>query len=382
MVGIDLGLMALATRRRAAAFHPASLDPFGLFDAADPATLFQDSAGKTPVISDGDPIGLMLDTSFALSRGEELVTNDSLAGWVGANGPLTFSGGTYRIESNVAAEAQARFAVSGLEVGAYYVATWDTISQQGGSAYHMIGFSIGDGGGRGGFGGSGTTQVILRATATAGEFRLGTNSGNAGDFVEFSAPSLRRLPGHHVFQSASSARPVYRTDGSRGYVSADGLGGFLKLPDLPVPATHSICIAADIKAVGGSGDALVSFDSANADYQLDAGVGGGFRGRIASDNLGIAEVESATDLIGAHVFSLSLDAALQTAALRVDGTEVWRSSGYNGGLDPAHTLRLLAGRGSETLNADFYAGCFWGGADPGEIANVEEWAAGKIGLSI
>ncbi|MFV2051282.1 hypothetical protein [Aliiroseovarius sp. YM-037] len=382
MVGIDLGLMALATRRRAASFHPASLHPFGVFDASDPATLFQDSAGKTPVTSAGDPVGLMLDTSQKLSRGAELVTGDFLTGWVGANGPLTLTDGVYRIESDVAAEAQARFAVSGLEVGAYYIATWDTIDQQGGSAYHMIGFSIGDGGGRGGFSGSGTTQVVLRATATSGEFRLGTNSGSAGDFVEFTAPSLRRLPGHHVYQSAASARPVYQTNGSHSYIAGDGTNRFLNLPDLPVPATHSVCIAANIKGVGGSNDALVSLDSANANYQLDAGVGGGFRGRINGSNLGAAEIEGNADLIGPHVFTLSFDAIAQTATLRVDGAEVWQASGYNGALDPQQTLRLLAGRGGEALNADLYAGCFWGGANPTDIAKVEGWAATKIGTAI
>ncbi len=44
-------------------FDPVSLDPKILIDPSDLSTLFQDTAGTTPVTSSGDPVGLALDKS-------------------------------------------------------------------------------------------------------------------------------------------------------------------------------------------------------------------------------------------------------------------------------------------------------------------------------
>jgi hypothetical protein len=56
-----------ASRLRGISFNPSNLFTNGqrgaFYDPSDLSTLFQDSSGNTPVTSDGDPVGLMLDKS-------------------------------------------------------------------------------------------------------------------------------------------------------------------------------------------------------------------------------------------------------------------------------------------------------------------------------
>src|SRR5690554_2780824 len=66
--------------------------------------LFQDAAGTTPVTADGDPVGLMLDVSQGLERGDNLLPQSSFAdgtegwlpqsGWSFADGAFTSHTGT------------------------------------------------------------------------------------------------------------------------------------------------------------------------------------------------------------------------------------------------------------------------------------------------
>jgi hypothetical protein len=76
-LGLDLSLMALALRR-AGGFSPVSLFANGeqgvFYDISDTATLFQDSAGTTPVTAVEQPVGLILDKS---GRGNHASQSDS-----------------------------------------------------------------------------------------------------------------------------------------------------------------------------------------------------------------------------------------------------------------------------------------------------------------
>ena len=64
------------------------------YDPSDLTTLFQDSAGTTPMSAVGtvadQPVGLMLDKSKGLALGAELVTNGDFSngttGWNSGNG--------------------------------------------------------------------------------------------------------------------------------------------------------------------------------------------------------------------------------------------------------------------------------------------------------
>lgn len=60
--GLNFGL-GLGGGGGVAAFTPLSLSPTAWYDPSDITTLFQDSAGTTPVAASGDPVGKMLDKS-------------------------------------------------------------------------------------------------------------------------------------------------------------------------------------------------------------------------------------------------------------------------------------------------------------------------------
>ncbi len=66
MFGMNIGKLGVL-RKAAAAFSPAKLFSSGeqgiWLDCSDLSTMFQDSAGTTPVTADGQPVGLILDKS-------------------------------------------------------------------------------------------------------------------------------------------------------------------------------------------------------------------------------------------------------------------------------------------------------------------------------
>lgn len=67
MLGLGLSIPEIAVRAWAGGWSPASLFAGGVegawYDPSDLSTLWQDAAGTVPVISNGDPVGLMLDKS-------------------------------------------------------------------------------------------------------------------------------------------------------------------------------------------------------------------------------------------------------------------------------------------------------------------------------
>ena len=95
----------------------ASSEAGAWYGPSDIDTLFQDSAGTTPVTTAGQPVGLMLDKSKGLVRGPELVTNGDFAtdtDWLG------ISGGT----NLTIAEGQATFTTSANFRGAFQTANY------------------------------------------------------------------------------------------------------------------------------------------------------------------------------------------------------------------------------------------------------------------
>lgn len=90
-------------RRREDEFSPGELFADGeqgaWYDPSDFATLYQDSAGTTPVTALGQPVGLMLDKSQGgKPTGPELMTNgdfatNDLTGWIIAYGTVSAATG-------------------------------------------------------------------------------------------------------------------------------------------------------------------------------------------------------------------------------------------------------------------------------------------------
>lgn len=94
-----------ARRSGAAVFNPLSLSPTVWYDPSDLSTLFQDSAGTTPVTASGQPVGKMLDKS---GNG-----NHAIQATAGARPTYTVSGGSsFLLFDGVANELAAAFATA------------------------------------------------------------------------------------------------------------------------------------------------------------------------------------------------------------------------------------------------------------------------------
>ena len=199
--------------RRAREFTPERLLEKGeqgvWYDPSDTTTLFQDSAGTTPVTASGQPVGLMLDKSKGLVRGPELVTNgtfdNDLSGWVA--GAWVWEGGKAKLIGD--GSTQTLIQPNVFVIGRWYEVTFGT-SFTGGSVgfQNSAGSIIASGS-------TGTVRAIWVAdTSTLALKRVfGTVTGTIDNI------SVRELPGNHATQPTAASRPIYRRGDSRGVVN-------------------------------------------------------------------------------------------------------------------------------------------------------------------
>jgi len=187
--------------------------------ALDTCTLFQDSAGTTPVTAVEQPVGLMLDKSKGLVLGAELVTNGDFSsgttGWFVTGG----SGGTI---TNTSGELALTTAGAGVLVSS-------PISVVVGKTYSLSGAGrLGSYGPTVQFGVAATNNAtpsqqtftstiqtvktaIFTATATTMFVILRFPTvGTSGQNAFFDNISVRELPGNHAFQSTAIDRPILR----------------------------------------------------------------------------------------------------------------------------------------------------------------------------
>lgn len=209
------------------------------YDPADMGSLYQDSAGTTPVTALGQPVGLMLDKSKGLVRGPELVTNGTfdsgVAGWAaGGGGALSAVSGGLRLASDADGFSWAYQDIPTV-VGRAYEAK---ATVRGGSA--MAGkLRVTSGGpevGRHAFSGSGPAELslVFVATDTVAQVQIYVDTPTA--YTEFDNISVRELPGQHRSQTTSTARPVLAAG---NVINFDGVDDYLRtvFPDLGADVT-------------------------------------------------------------------------------------------------------------------------------------------------
>lgn len=185
------------------------------YDPSDLSTLFQDSAGTTPVTAVEQPVGLMLDKSKGLVLGSELVTNANLASaWTvaGAN-TVTQDGSAVRVnyvDNNAGALV---FLASGplssnLSAGKRYRVTFEAKAEAG-TAVNIV---ANDGVTSTAFSLTNSyqsfTAYLLYSTGTPYVGRVNDGSLGPGEAYSVRNISVRELPGNHAFQSTAASRPV------------------------------------------------------------------------------------------------------------------------------------------------------------------------------
>jgi len=174
-------------------------------------TLFQDSAGTTPVTAVEQPVGLMLDKSQGLVLGSELVTNGDFSngstGWTQISGTFTFSSGR-AIAANSDSIKRLSSTASSMVAGRWYVITWNQYAGAGTGAANWTIPGVW----------SGTDNFANGGNYVNGEglktlYYLAPVSGqfyfyNFEQAVEYDNISVKELPGNHAFQATSASRPV------------------------------------------------------------------------------------------------------------------------------------------------------------------------------
>ena len=187
---------------------------FAWYDPSDLTTLFQDSAGTTPVTSPSQPVGLMLDKSQGLTLGPELVTNGDFSngttGWSSANnGILTVTSGVLTVTNNVTSFGGASQSFTTV-VGATYKIMLDFIKGTASGCAINIGTTIGSGGIAQILAtSSGSISGYFKATSTTTFVSLLNNTTTNGANSSFDNISVRELPGYHATQSTTGNRPIY-----------------------------------------------------------------------------------------------------------------------------------------------------------------------------
>jgi hypothetical protein len=191
----------------------ASIDNISVQEltAIDTATLFQDSAGTTPVTAMEQPVGLQLDLSKGLVLGPELVTNGDFSagttGWTAISGIWTVSGGRLKAANTDGIKRYAQSS-STMVAGRWYKITW---SQYAGAGTGAANWTIpGVWSGTDNFANSGNyingegDKTVYFLAPVSGQFYL----YNFEQEVEYDNISVRELPGNHRFQTTSANRPV------------------------------------------------------------------------------------------------------------------------------------------------------------------------------
>lgn len=170
------------------------------YDPSDFSTMYQDSAGTTPVTAVGDPVGLILDKSKGLVLGSELApsnTFDSTVGWATVSN-WTISGGS---ATHVPGSAASQYSsVAPLTVGKTYLVTASVTVSAGG-----IQLLAGSSGGSGGITASGDYTFRLLCIGD-GVIRLTPTSTAFSGSIE--TISVKEIAGNHAYQATAASRPI------------------------------------------------------------------------------------------------------------------------------------------------------------------------------
>jgi hypothetical protein len=172
------------------------------YDPSDLTTMFQDTAGTTPVSATGQAVGLLLDKSKGLALGSELVTNGTFdadtnwtkgAGWTISGGVATKTTGTSsainQTGSTVSGTSFYRVAVtvSGRTAGSLYWRLGNTTNLQIMSA-------------------NGSYTFTIQAAASGSYIGLFADTSFDGTIDNI---SVKELPGNHAVQATAANRPIY-----------------------------------------------------------------------------------------------------------------------------------------------------------------------------
>jgi hypothetical protein len=368
---------------RRGGFSPAVLfannEPGVWYDPSDLATLFQDTAGTTPVTTPGQTVALMLDKSKGLTLGPELVTNgtfDTADVWSLPAGSQ-ISGGVLSVSTAVAGEIVGQ-AIE-ITAGKTYQITYTVISTNGQILVPRL---------------SSNSASSAPVTTTTGTFtalvlavsntdRFAFNVGGTGITCTIDNISVKELPGNHATQPTAAARPTYQNDGTYHWLSFDGVDDWMVTPTI-TPAIDKAQVFAGVRklsdATGMIVETSLSTGSNNGTFNLYTFTTPSnvftSRGTVA-----YSAVAASTPAPSTIVLSGLGDISGDRATLRVDGTQVAQNSIDQG---PGNYLAypMYIGRRAGTsfpFNGQLYSLItrFGANLEVAQIESTEAYVAGK-----
>lgn len=234
----------------------ALAEPGVWYDPSDLTTLFQDSAGTTPVTAAGQPVGLMLDKSRGAAAGTELITDGqfaSSANWTFGSG-WTVGGG--QAVKTAGTATNIRQAISVTEGRLYRIVIQSTLTAGVITPWFMNNLSQAI------VAGAPVTSgfSVQYLTAPAGATQIGflNDAAFAGTIRSI---SVKEIAGVHAFQGTAASRPIYQIDGAgRPYLLFDGVDDFLVTGTI-TPGTDKVQAFAGIRKLVDTVTAAVLVES-------------------------------------------------------------------------------------------------------------------------
>lgn len=214
-MSFGFGLCLPSLNYVASLFSPLSLFANGeqgaWYDPSDLTTLFQDSAGTTPVTAVEQPVGLMLDKSKGLVMGPELVVSQDLTNAQWAQLPATPASTTTATTLTFGGQFSGRADTISVTSGKTYLFSFEVRRVSGNTNLRIYYDSIQQTNGAVDFTVDGNWKTVSRvvfATSTLVDFGWQDRNASGHGTIELRNISVRELPGNHAFQSTSASRPV------------------------------------------------------------------------------------------------------------------------------------------------------------------------------
>jgi len=354
------------------------------YDPSDFSTLFQDSAGTTPVTAVEQPVGLMLDKSKGLVLGAELVVNGgfdtNIAGWTVATGGWSWESGKAKLTSDGSPQGLTQ---SNVVAGKWYMFSFDVSSTGGAIGFqNSSGAIIADGS-------SGTVSgVFLSPGASCGFKRVSGSPTGTIDNI-----SVREIPGNHATQATAASRPILKQDGNgKYYLLFDGVDDSMATGSIDFTATDKMTVFAGVRRLrSASLQMLLELSAAigtnngafniPTDYPLSTTYSYDFgtKGTIQTDANVIAATYPVPHTgVVTGIGSISGD----EARLRVNGVQVAATTTDQGTGNYGNYPLYIGRRGGTTLpfNGNLYSLIVRGAqSSAAQITSAETYVNGKTG---
>ena len=360
------------------------------YDPSDFSTLFQDSAGTTPVTAVEQPVGLILDKSKGLVRGADKIVNggfdSSLSGW-SQNVPDAWSwvsGRAYLPLSSTYQELTEIFTAIPAGSAAEIIINAEVVSGSGQWFYVNA---------------ASTTKAVLftsgtnttRFIATDGISKIGFCRASSGGEIYIDNISVRELPGNHATQATAASRPVLKQDANgKYYLFFDGVDDSLATGSIDFTSTDKMTVFAGVRKLSdGPGKCLlelsVSIDSNVGAFDIRVPAAGSqanyllrSKGTVSSSATTPATYPAPYTAVLAHSAGIGTD----TNVVRVNGAQVVNSVSDQGTGNYGNYPLYIGRRGGTTLpfNGHLYSLIVRGAqSTDSQIVNAENYVNSKTG---